>query len=71
MAVEVVHVVVDVNVEVDVVVTFNKVNVVNDKPGLTNKNRPVSDPCLVSVTGFVITETITQNKRQKILQSIS
>jgi hypothetical protein len=25
----------------------------------------------VSVTGFVITETITQNKRQKILQSIS
>jgi hypothetical protein len=71
VAVEVVHVVVDVKVEVDVVVTFNKVNEVNDKQGLTNKNRPVSDPCLLSVTAFVITETITQNTRHKILQSIS
>jgi hypothetical protein len=70
MAVEVVHVVVDVNVEVDVVVTFNTVNVVKDKPEVPNKNRSLSDPCLLPVTGFVIPETITKNKRQQISRSI-
>jgi hypothetical protein len=70
MAVEVVHVVLDVNVEVDVVVTFITVNVVKENPGLANKNRSVSDPFLVAIADFVITETITKNKRQQILNGI-
>jgi hypothetical protein len=59
MAVEVVHVVVDIKVDVDVVVTFKTVNVVKEKLELAIKKRSgFCDPSLVAITGHVKIETM-------------